>query len=83
MLAELMRTSLACALQHRVTRDRPFREGSHTLVLFDFQSQMAFATHSIDAVTLRNNAALISHAACDAITVTRPGAAFGGHSLRS
>lgn len=35
----------------------------HTLVLIDFQSQMSFATKSIDAVTLRNNAALISHAA--------------------
>ena len=35
----------------------------HTLVLIDFQSQMAFATKSIDAVTLRNNAALISKAA--------------------
>jgi nicotinamidase-related amidase len=35
----------------------------HTLILIDFQSQMAFATHSIDAVTLRNNAALISLAA--------------------
>jgi len=35
----------------------------HMLILIDFQSQMAFATKSIDAVTLRNNAALISHAA--------------------
>lgn len=35
----------------------------HTLILIDFQSQMAFATKSIDAVTLRNNAALISQAA--------------------
>lgn len=35
----------------------------HTLVLIDFQSQMAFATKSIDAVALRNNAALIAHAA--------------------
>ncbi|MDR3509148.1 MAG: hydrolase [Caulobacteraceae bacterium] len=35
----------------------------HTLILIDFQSQMAFATRSVDAVTLRNNAALISHAA--------------------
>jgi len=35
----------------------------HTLVLIDFQSQMAFATKSIDAVALRNNAALVSHAA--------------------
>ena len=35
----------------------------HTLVMIDFQSQMAFATKSIDAVTLRNNAALVSEAA--------------------
>jgi nicotinamidase-related amidase len=35
----------------------------HALILIDFQSQMAFATKSIDPVLLRNNAALISHAA--------------------
>jgi len=35
----------------------------HTLILIDHQSQMAFATHSIDAVNLRNNAALVAHAA--------------------
>ncbi|SEL10514.1 Nicotinamidase-related amidase [Pseudoxanthomonas sp. GM95] len=35
----------------------------HALVLIDFQSQMAFATKSIDAVNLRNNAALIANAA--------------------
>src|SRR5580658_3464230 len=35
----------------------------HTLILIDFQSQMAFATRSIDLVTLRNNAALIANAA--------------------
>lgn len=35
----------------------------HTLVMIDFQSQMSFATKSIDAVTLRNNAALVAHAA--------------------
>ncbi|EAS51904.1 isochorismatase hydrolase [Aurantimonas manganoxydans SI85-9A1] len=35
----------------------------HALVLIDFQSQMSFATRSIDAVMLRNNAALISRAA--------------------
>ena len=35
----------------------------HTLVLIDHQSQMAFATKSIDAIMLRNNAALISKAA--------------------
>jgi nicotinamidase-related amidase len=36
---------------------------NHALVLIDFQSQMAFATKSIDAVDLRTNAALISQAA--------------------
>ncbi|WP_085316704.1 hydrolase [Derxia lacustris] len=35
----------------------------HTLILIDFQSQMAFATHSIDAVLLRNNAALVASGA--------------------
>ncbi|MGJ7542960.1 isochorismatase family protein [Variovorax sp. LT1R16] len=35
----------------------------HTLLMIDFQSQMAFATHSIEAVTLRNNAALVANAA--------------------
>lgn len=36
---------------------------NHTLILIDHQSQMAFATKSIDAVALRNNAALVAHAA--------------------
>jgi nicotinamidase-related amidase len=35
----------------------------HTLIMIDHQSQMAFATHSIDAIELRNNAALVAHAA--------------------
>src|SRR5262252_3577244 len=35
----------------------------HTLILIDFQSQMAFATKSIDGVMLRNNAALLANAA--------------------
>jgi nicotinamidase-related amidase len=35
----------------------------HALVLIDHQSQMAFATKSIDAVQLRNNAALVAQAA--------------------
>ena len=35
----------------------------HALILVDHQSQMAFATKSIDAVQLRNNAALIAKAA--------------------
>ena len=35
----------------------------HALILIDFQSQMTFATKSIDITVLRNNAALISRAA--------------------
>lgn len=35
----------------------------HTLIMIDFQSQMSFATKSIDAVLLRNNAGLVSQAA--------------------
>ena len=36
---------------------------NHALVLIDFQSQMAFATKSIDPVALRNNAGLVASAA--------------------
>ncbi len=35
----------------------------HTLVLIDFQSQMAFPTRSIDVATLRNNVALVAKGA--------------------
>lgn len=35
----------------------------HVLIMIDHQSQMAFATKSIDAVLLRNNAALVAKAA--------------------
>lgn len=35
----------------------------HALIMIDFQSQMSFATKSIDAVQLRNNAALVASAA--------------------
>ena len=35
----------------------------HVLFMIDFQSQMAFATKSIDAITLRNNVSLIANAA--------------------
>src|ERR1700734_956855 len=35
----------------------------HALFLIAYQSQMSFATHSVDAVTLRNNAGLIARAA--------------------
>ena len=37
----------------------------HTLILIDHQSQMAFATKSIDTVLLRNNVALVAQAAKD------------------
>jgi nicotinamidase-related amidase len=35
----------------------------HLLIMIDFQSQMSFATKSIDAVVLRTNAALVAHTA--------------------
>ena len=35
----------------------------HALIMIDFQSQMSFATSSIDAITLRNNAGLVANAA--------------------
>jgi len=35
----------------------------HTLIMIDFQSQMTFATKSIDTTMLRNNAALVAAAA--------------------
>lgn len=35
----------------------------HTLIMIDHQSQMAFATHSIDAVNLRMNAGLVAKSA--------------------
>ncbi len=35
----------------------------HTLMLIDHQSQMAFATHSLSATELRNNAGLVARAA--------------------
>ncbi|WP_210203639.1 hydrolase [Breoghania corrubedonensis] len=35
----------------------------HTLIMIDFQSQMSFATKSIDTTLLRNNAALVANAA--------------------
>lgn len=36
---------------------------NHALIMIDHQSQMAFATKSIDAVLLRNNAALVAKSA--------------------
>src|SRR5258707_1136109 len=35
----------------------------HTLILIDYQPQMAFATASVDGVTLRNNVAIVANAA--------------------
>src|SRR5580700_8184397 len=43
--------------------NRLLNPNDHTLIMIDFQSQMSFATKSIDAVLLRNNAALVSRAA--------------------
>lgn len=37
--------------------------GDHTLIMIDHQSQMAFATKSIDPVLMRNNAGLVARAA--------------------
>lgn len=42
---------------------RLLNPGDHTLILIDHQSQMAFATRSIDAATLRNNTALVAKGA--------------------
>ena len=54
----------------------------HTLIMIDHQSQMAFATHSIDATSLRNNAALVAHAAASfnvaAIVTTVAEKSFSG-----
>jgi nicotinamidase-related amidase len=54
----------------------------HTLILIDFQSQMSFATKSIDAVELRTNAALISSSAAgfgvSAILTTVAAKSFSG-----
>jgi nicotinamidase-related amidase len=54
----------------------------HALIMIDFQSQMSFATHSIDAITLRNNAGLAARAAASfkvpAILTTVAAKTFSG-----
>ncbi|MGK7867709.1 hydrolase [Falsiroseomonas sp. E2-1-a20] len=54
----------------------------HTLIMIDFQSQMAFATKSIDAVALRSNVALVGRAAhgfgVSAILTTVAATSFSG-----
>ncbi len=54
----------------------------HLLIMIDFQSQMAFATKSIDGVNLRNNAALVANAAAGfkvpAILTTVAARSFSG-----
>lgn len=54
----------------------------HVLIMIDHQSQMAFATKSIDTITLRNNAALVSQAAAvfgvDVILTTVAEKTFSG-----
>lgn len=61
----------------------------HVLILIDHQSQMAFATKSIDAVVLRNNAGLVAEAASafgvDTILTTVAEKTFSGpmfHEIR-
>jgi len=55
---------------------------NHALVLIDFQSQMAFATKSIDAIVLRNNAGPIANGATGfkvpTILTTVAGKSFSG-----
>ncbi|RZI59340.1 MAG: hydrolase [Rubrivivax sp.] len=48
---------------HAGPASRLITPSNHTLVLIDFQAQMAFATQSIDGLSLRNNTALVSRAA--------------------
>ena len=55
----------------------------HTLIMIDHQSQMAFATKSIDPVLLRNNAALVAAwprraSACRTILTTVAEKTFSG-----
>jgi len=54
----------------------------HVLILIDHQSQMAFATKSIDASLLRTNVSLVSHAAkvfgVDTILTTVAAETFSG-----
>jgi nicotinamidase-related amidase len=58
------------------------RPDDHVLILIDYQPQMAFATKSIDAVTLRNNAGLVAESArdfgVDTILTTVAEKAFSG-----
>jgi nicotinamidase-related amidase len=42
---------------------RLLKPADHTLIMIDFQSQMAFATKSIDTSLLRTNAALVANTA--------------------
>jgi nicotinamidase-related amidase len=55
---------------------------NHILIMIDHQSQMAFATKSIDAVQLRNNAAMVAKAAAgfgvDTILTTVAEKTFSG-----
>jgi nicotinamidase-related amidase len=56
--------------------------GDHTLILIDHQGQMSFATKSIDAIMLRNNAALVARTAhifgVSAILTTVASKSFSG-----
>ena len=55
---------------------------NHTLIMIDFQGQMAFATRSIDGMALRTNAAIVANAAAgfgvSTILTTVAAASFSG-----
>ena len=53
----------------------------HVLLMIDFQSQMAFATKSIDMAVLRTNAGLVArtHGGAYGLGVTHAKTMFGAH----
>ena len=48
---------------------------NHTLVMIDHQSQMAFATRSIDVAMLRSNAAMVAKASTGGALIAAPSGA--------
>jgi nicotinamidase-related amidase len=63
MASSLTCKDLAMAIAKAAPGKTLLTPTDHTLIMIDHQSQMSFATKSIDAVTLRNNAALVAKAA--------------------
>jgi nicotinamidase-related amidase len=63
MTSSFTRKDIVMAIAKAVPGKTLLTPTDHTLIMIDHQSQMSFATKSIDAVTLRNNAALVAKAA--------------------